>query len=145
VQGQLVLRWLEGYVAFSKANRAPSSIWSPVYTDYVLHVVEEYGLSATPGARVNYITKVGLEPAFFYKLSPLAALRRTLGLPYCSLAIGSTYSSFGVGVNNSSYMRRLSYMHGSQQTSLTARDSLQLSHCFLVLVVQSLAELGYTM
>jgi hypothetical protein len=23
-----VLRWLEGYIAFSKANRAPSSIWS---------------------------------------------------------------------------------------------------------------------
>jgi hypothetical protein len=33
VPGQLVLRWLEEYVAFSKANRAPSSIWSPVYTD----------------------------------------------------------------------------------------------------------------
>jgi hypothetical protein len=29
VQGELVLRWLEGYIAFSKANRAPSSIWSP--------------------------------------------------------------------------------------------------------------------
>jgi hypothetical protein len=29
MQGQLVLRWLEGYMAFSKANRAQSSIWSP--------------------------------------------------------------------------------------------------------------------
>jgi hypothetical protein len=33
VLGQLVLRWLEGYMAFSKANTAPSSIWSPVDTD----------------------------------------------------------------------------------------------------------------
>jgi hypothetical protein len=29
-----MFRWLEVYMAFSKANRAQSSIWSPVYTDY---------------------------------------------------------------------------------------------------------------
>jgi hypothetical protein len=83
VQGLLVLRWLEGYMAFSMAYRAPSSIWSPVYTDYYYYDVMPYvilllllhdaiwmegkytiayGAQVVPVARLNAMVAVSAEP-----------------------------------------------------------------------------------